>query len=210
MADENEDWDGPVDEASVPMSERLGTLEAGGVPEEDVTESFPPIEDRVARLERIAEYLHDARKEAAALANSVDTLTDAAQSITALLVAITAQQKRIEKLDERVDQFRSRIIRRSVIIGSCLVALLALGGTATVLQERTISRIEDESFARGLANCEASNDYGRAIRDFISVLFPANDIPNERGDEIVQLAEEGFPVRDCGKELAEASREGSR
>lgn len=215
MADKDEQWDGPVDEASTPMAERLETLEAGNAPEE-VTESFPPIEERVARLERIAEYLHDARREAASLANSVDTLANATKALTALLAAVEAQQKRIEKLDERVNEFRHRIIRRSVIIGSCLVALLALGGVVTILQERTINRIEAEaaasverveaeSFARGVANCEASNEFGRAFRAFVMAVFETDGAPTEQGNRIIRLAEEGFPLRDCAKELAEAS-----
>ena len=132
MADKDEEWIGPITEASKPLGERLETLEAGEPPE-DVTEAVPPIEERVARLERIAEYLHDARKEAVSLASSVDTLAEAARTLAALLIAIEGQQQRIEHLGDRVDaseattiDFRDRVVRRAVSTGIALIIVLAV------------------------------------------------------------------------------------
>jgi len=92
MADEDEDWTGPITEASPPLADRVETLEAGEPPE-PVIPADAPIEERVARLERIAEYLHDARRESAGLTHSVDLLAEATQSLTRRLTAIEDQQR---------------------------------------------------------------------------------------------------------------------
>ena len=231
MADQDEEWTGPVEEASKPLGERLETIEAGGV-SEAVTEAVPPIEERVARLERIAEYLHEAREEATVLASSVDTLAEATRVLTGLLTAIDAQQQRIEGLDTRVGEsevsteaFRKRISRRALLVGLALAVFFTVIGvlfwrqertterieaeaTARALaQEQTVERIGDESKARGLANCVASNDSRAAIRDFIMVIIESNERPDRdsvRDAQVLQFAEEGFPSRDCEAELAEA------
>jgi len=214
VADKDEEWDGPVEEASVPIAERMETLEAGGTPEEIVTEAVPPIEERVARLERIAEYLHEARQEAALLANSVDTLAEATKALTNLLVTIESQQKSIESLGLRADtaetgaeKFRRRVVKRALAIGLGLASILAVGGVLVWNQEQTLERIEAESKARGLANCESSNESRAALRAFVMAVVQSDDRPDrddERNAEVVRLAEEAFPPRDCPAELAEA------
>ncbi len=107
MADEDEVWTGPVVEASPPLADRVETLEAGEEPE-PVIPADTPIEERVARLERIAAYLHDARQEAAGLSTSVDVLSQATLSLTMRLTAIERQQKRqndyIRGRDEEMDR----------------------------------------------------------------------------------------------------------
>ena len=167
MADKDEEWNGPVEEASTPMGERLETLEAGGTPDEEVQDSIPPIEERVARLERIAEYLHDARKEAAVLATSVDTLAEATKALTGLLIAIEAQQKRIEKLDSRVDaaevgteEFRSRVVRRAVVAGLVLVLFVAAVSGLLWAYERSVA-------ADALWRCQARNEQSEIIVDIL-------------------------------------------
>ena len=103
MADEDEDWTGPVTEASPPLADRVETLEAG-LPPEDVVPADVPIEERVARLERIAEYLHDARQEAAGLTSSVDLLVEATLSLTKRLTAIERQQRAQNKYERNRDE----------------------------------------------------------------------------------------------------------
>lgn len=109
MADEDEEWTGPVAEAHPPLAERVETLEAGEPPE-PVTLADTSIEERVARLERIAAYLHDGREGAVGLANSVDMLSQATVSLTARLTTIEDQQKRqndyIRGRDEESDRRR--------------------------------------------------------------------------------------------------------
>lgn len=132
MADKDEEWIGQIVEGNPLLSDRIETLEAGE-PAEEVLLPTPPIEERVARLERIAEYLHDARQEAAALATSVETLAEATKALTDLLIAIEEQQQRIEHLGTRVDdaetkgdEFRDKIVRRAVTTALVLGLFLAL------------------------------------------------------------------------------------
>jgi len=189
VADKDEEWTGPVTEASQPLGERLETLEAGGTPD-NVTEAFPPIEERVARLERIAEYLHDARNEAATLASSVDTLAEATKALTELLIAIEAQQQRIEKLDDRVgasevttEAFRKRVVKRAVIAGAVVVVLsLIVGGTLLFLQ-RTQAADEVDAVWR----CEARNEQSEIIVDILrGALVERGNVPDNPQTQIIR------------------------
>lgn len=92
MGDEDEDWTGPVIESTPTVGDRLDTLEAGD-PAAPLIVAAVSIEERVARLERIADYLHDAREEAAGLTTSVDALSKRTQSLTRRLTAIEDQQR---------------------------------------------------------------------------------------------------------------------
>ena len=166
MADKDEEWDGPVVESSKPLGQRLETLEAGGSSEE-VIEAVPPIEERVARLERIAEYLHDARKEAVALASSVDTLAEATRALRAMLIAVEAQQQRIESLNNRVDAsevgteaFRGRVVRRALGAGFAFFLLIALASGLLFAYQRSQA-------AEALWRCEARNEQAEIIVDIL-------------------------------------------
>jgi len=166
VADKDEEWDGPVVESSKPLGQRLETLEAGGSSEE-VIEAVPPIEERVARLERIAEYLHDARKEAVALASSVDTLAEATRALRAMLIAVEAQQQRIESLNNRVDAsevgteaFRGRVVRRALGAGFAFFLLIALVSGLLFAYQRSQA-------AEALWRCEARNEQAEIIVDIL-------------------------------------------
>ena len=107
MADKDEDWNGPVTEASKPLDERVETLE-DGLTLEEVTPADSPIEERIARLERIAEYLHDGRLESTGLAESVDMLVEATQSLTKRLTAIEDRQKLQNEYEHNRDEEAER------------------------------------------------------------------------------------------------------
>ena len=107
MADEDEDWTGPITEATPPLDERLITLEAGE-PAEEVIPADVPIEERVARLERIAEYLHKGREDGAGLTASVDLLSKATQSLTERLTAIEDQQRTQNDYERHRDEETER------------------------------------------------------------------------------------------------------
>jgi len=107
VADEDEDWTGPITEATPPLDERLETLEAGKPPE-PVVPADVPIEERVARLERIAEYLHQAREDGAGLTASVDTLVTATLSLTRRLTAIENQQRNQNDYERHRDEETER------------------------------------------------------------------------------------------------------
>ena len=182
MADEDEEWDGPVVEASQPLGERLETLEAGGIPE-DVTEAVPPIEERVARLERIAEYLYSARKKASSLTSSVQTLADATKSLVDMLALVEAQQKRIEVLGERFDEseagtavFRRKTVRR-VLSGALAFLLLVgvVGGGLLVFQRNQVAEAE--------WRCEARNEQSEITTAILrSLLVDADEsLPQAQG-----------------------------
>ena len=198
VADKDEDWDGPVEEASVPIAERMETLEAGGTPEEIVTEAVPPIEERVARLERIAEYLHEARKEAATLAGSVDTLAEATRALTNLLVTIESQQKSIEALGRRADaadtgaeKFRDRIRRRA--FASALALVLVIGGIGGAFL--TYQRTQE---ADALMRCEARNEQAEIIVDILRGVLVGADEADSRTEVIRQgLARFEVLIIDC-------------
>lgn len=175
-ADANEEWTGPVTEGTPLLDERIVTLEnehSGPVSPADA-----PIEVRVARLERIAEYLHDARREASTLANSVDVLAQATATLTTLLTAVEDQQERIESLGERVEttesvtqDLRDRVVRRAVVIGVSLVLVLALigGGLLAYNQARRNDAVE---------RCEARNEQAEILNDLLSgVLVGAEEGP---------------------------------
>jgi len=107
VADEDEDWTGPITEATPPLDERLETLEAGEPPE-PVVPADVPIEERVARLERIAEYLHEAREDGIGLTASVDLLAVATQSLTERLTAIEDQQRAQNDYERHRDEETER------------------------------------------------------------------------------------------------------
>jgi len=182
VADKDEEWDGPIIESSKPLGQRLETLEAGGVSEE-VVEAVPPIEERVARLERIAEYLHEARKKAVDLSTSVDTLAAATKALTGPLAALEAQQKRVESLGDRMNasevgtkKFRGRVVRRAVVAGLALVLLVALASGLLFAYQRSQA-------AEAEWRCEARNEQTEITIDILrSLLVDADEsLPQAQG-----------------------------
>lgn len=135
MVDEDEEWGAPEPPALPPLTERVETLEAGDEPTGE-TQPGASLEDRITRLERIAEYLHDVRREAATLGVGVDKLAEATTALTTVLVVIERQQQKIDALDERVtttevgaEAFHERAMQRAYAFATIItVAVLILGG----------------------------------------------------------------------------------
>jgi hypothetical protein len=69
--------------------------------------------------------------------------------------------------------------------------------------------IAQESFARGLANCEATNETRRGQLAFIEQVFPEPPRRSDQGQRIIDLARKAFPIRDCEAELIEAGKRGT-
>lgn len=128
------------------------------------------VEGRLDRLERIAEYLHEARQEASTLAVSVDTLADATNALREMLAVIETQQRQLENLDTRVtstelstQDFHERAMERAYTLAAIITVavMLLAGGLYAYERSRTANDIE-RCLARN-AQSEISIDVFRSV-----------------------------------------------
>lgn len=123
MGDEDEDWNGPIRESSPPVEERVEALEEGRTAPEVIAAEMP-VEERIARLERIAEYLHEtriedarierlehaakylteARAEDQRLIASVDRLGASSEALNEALGIVGRQQEQIVRAEARIEE----------------------------------------------------------------------------------------------------------